>query len=58
MPLNCIVSFFQPLFLNEIVVKQPEVNSDNQVFQINYEESIYTLKAVSTTERSEGNFRL
>jgi len=41
----------KPLFLNNIIVKQPEVNSDNQVFQINYEESIYTLKAVTTTER-------
>ena len=43
--------YYQPIFLNEVMIKKPADDSDSQVFHLHHVDRIYSLKAVSNTER-------
>lgn len=46
-------SFFQPIFLNEVLVKLPtDPSSDEPVFHISHIDRVYTLRTDNINERS------
>ena len=46
-------SFFQPIFLNEILtpIKAPTEEQENQIFHLSHVDKVYSLKAISSKER-------
>lgn len=49
---NEFLVFFQPVFLNEALVKQPsDPSSDEPVFHISHIDRVYTLKTENINER-------
>lgn len=54
MPLPILFTFsqFQPLFLNEVLVKMPpDPSSDEPLFHVSHIDRVYTLKTETLNER-------
>lgn len=49
----CVLTLFQPIFLNEVLVKLPtDPSSDEPVFHISHIDRVYTLRTDNINERS------